>query len=816
MDFEKLGAFYLGKEFDLERGALLDRLVMYDARDLTTHAVCLGMTGSGKTGLCIDLLEEAAIDRVPAIIIDPKGDITNLLLQFPDLRPEDFQPWINPEDARRKGLSVEAFAAQQAQAWKDGLAQWGQDGSRIANLRKAADFAIYTPGSEAAVPVSIVQSFAAPPLSWDTQAEDLRERISATVSGLLGLVGIEADPVRSREHILLSNIFEQAWRKGENLDFEKLILAIQKPPFARLGVFEVDTFFPPSDRFGLAMALNNLIASPSFSVWMKGAPLDIPRFLASSDGRPRHSIFYIAHLSDSERVFFVTLLLNQVISWMRSQPGTTSLRALVYMDEIFGFFPPVANPPSKKPMLTLLKQARAFGVGMVLATQNPVDLDYKGLTNAGTWLIGRLQTDRDKDRVLDGLTSASVAAGTATDRQSLDRLLSRLGNRVFLLHNVHQDNPVVFQTRWAMSYLRGPLTRDQISKLAGKADETDTGPAVSAVPAASPSQPAAVSPALGLSLTSPPSLPPGIRQGFLSLSILESGASRTTGSASPPPPPGGKGTVCYRVGLLAEGSVHFLDQKRGVDEVKSFALFSAAEDPGFDWASAQDVSGILPVDREPVTNAEFAPFPEGLDVEKALKREVGAVTDQVYRTYRLDLLCSEALGVYSRPGEDRRAFSLRLGQYAREARDREVDEMNDRYGQQLDRLMDRLRRAEMALEKKESDASAKRTAMFVSVGESVLGMFLGRRSLRAASSSLTKYRAKTSAQMAVEEAGEKVEDLQRDIEELKAEMQSQADEISRRWDRSQTELKVEQLVPRRGDIRVDRLEVAWEPLRIGG
>ncbi|HOW34555.1 MAG TPA: type IV secretion system DNA-binding domain-containing protein, partial [Methanoregulaceae archaeon] len=455
MEFEKLGAFYLGKEYSLKEKKLLDRLVMYDSRDLTTHAICIGMTGSGKTGLCVDLLEEAAIDGVPAIIIDPKGDITNRLLMFPDLAPADFLPWINPDDARRKGKSPDEFAASQAESWKSGLASWGQDGARIRMLRDAADLVVYTPGSEAGVPVSVIQSFAAPPLSWDSDAELIREKISGTVTAILGLIKVAADPLSSREHILLSSLFEQFWRNGKDLDLVTLIQAIQNPPLKQIGAFDIETFFPAKERFALAMRLNHIIAAPSFQSWMNGQPLDIPGFLATKEGRPRHSIFYIAHLNEDERMFFVTLLLHQVLAWVRSQTGTTSLRAILYMDEIFGFFPPVANPPSKEPMLTLLKQARAFGLGVVLTTQNPVDLDYKGLSNTGTWFIGRLQTVQDRERVLDGLEGA-VQGGTFS-RAALSDTLSSLDNRVFLLHNVHESAPLIFQTRFAMSYLRGPL-----------------------------------------------------------------------------------------------------------------------------------------------------------------------------------------------------------------------------------------------------------------------------------------------------------------------------------------------------------------------
>ena len=453
---EKLGSFYLGKEYDLAARQLKDVQVNYDSRDLTTHAVCVGMTGSGKTGLCIDLLEEAALDGVPAIIIDPKGDITNLLLTFPDLRPEDFKPWINADDAARKGLSVDDFAVKTAADWRNGLASWEEGPDRIKALKDAADFAIYTPGSEAGLPVSILSSFKAPNLDWDTETEILRDRIQGTVSALLGLVGIEADPVRSREHILLSSILENAWRAGQDLDIAKLIMAVQKPPFRQVGVFEVDTFFPEKDRFGLAMTLNNIIASPSFSAWMSGEPLDIGAMLHTPAGKPRHSIFYIAHLSDAERMFFVTILLEQVISWMRAQPGTTSLRALLYMDEVFGYFPPTANPPSKRPMLTLMKQARAFGLGVMLTTQNPVDLDYKGLTNAGTWFIGKLQAERDKARLLEGLQGALSSAGVSADMADLDKTITSLDSRVFLLHDINLKSPVIFQTRWAMSYSARP------------------------------------------------------------------------------------------------------------------------------------------------------------------------------------------------------------------------------------------------------------------------------------------------------------------------------------------------------------------------
>ncbi|HYY54128.1 MAG TPA: hypothetical protein VFA01_02005 [Candidatus Dormibacteraeota bacterium] len=495
-EYEKLGAFYLGRPYDVSAKAPLPGVVLYDSKDLVTHAVCVGMTGSGKTGLCIDIIEEAALDGVPTIAIDPKGDLANLMLTFPDLRPSDFRPWINEEDAAKKGLTADEYAAQQAETWSKGLAEWGEDGERIRRLRDAAEFAVYTPGSSAGIPVSILASFAAPPEAIRDDAELLRERVNAVVTSLLALVGVDADPVQSREHVLTSTLVTNAWMSGSDLDLATLVERIQRPQLERIGVMDIESFYPEKERMKLALALNGLLAAPGFASWLEGVPLDVNTILRTAGGKPRVAIMSIAHLSDAERMFFVSLLLNQLVGWMRAQSGTTSLRAIVYMDEIFGYFPPVATPPSKQPLLTLLKQARAFGLGVVLATQNPVDLDYKGLANAGTWLLGRLQTERDKARVLEGLEGVAAGANSAFDRARFDKLLAGLTSRVFLMNNVHEDAPGVLESRWSMSYLRGPLTREQIKRLmegrrpqlaprgAAAPSSADTAPAAAAADAA--------------------------------------------------------------------------------------------------------------------------------------------------------------------------------------------------------------------------------------------------------------------------------------------------------------------------------------------
>ncbi len=827
---EKLGSFFLGKEYDLAKRQLLqDRPINYDSRDLTTHAVCVGMTGSGKTGLCLDLIEEAALDGVPAILIDPKGDITNLLLTFPDLLPEDFLPWVNADDARRKGQSVEEFAAKQAQTWRDGLASWEQGPERIRALKAAADFAIYTPGSDSGLPVSIISSFKAPGLDWETESETLRERIQGTVSALLGLAGIEADPVRSREHILLSTILENAWRAGEDLDLAKLIMSVQKPPFRQVGVFDVDTFFAEKDRFGLAMALNNIIASPSFASWLQGEPLDIASLFHTPTGKPRHSIFYIAHLSDAERMFFVTILLEQLISWMRAQPGTTSLRALLYMDEVFGYFPPTANPPSKRPMLTLLKQARAFGVGVMLTTQNPVDLDYKGLTNTGTWFIGKLQADRDKQRLLDGLEGALAQGGVSTDRAELDRLISALESRVFLLHNINQGGPLVFYTRWAMSYLRGPLTRQQVKELMAdrKAAPAVAGPRPAAGPtriaaAVTEAQPApaseiaAAAPA-GLS-TQPPVLPPGMQQIFLPVTVSERGLAQAVTDRVGSRVTFSDQQLVYEPAVIGLATVRFTDRKMGLDEDQELALLLRPSGSRMlSWKDAEAIDiGPRDLEERPDPDAVFAAgLPEGISTARALSSLSTALVDHLYRGQAFTLEYNRKLKLYAEPGESEREFQARCQQAAREARDKAVDALRDKYEVKLKRLDERLAREEQEL-------AADKAAYKGRIGEEVLsglssvagalGLFGSRRrSLSSLSTAASKRRITSSAKASIEESEAAIARLKADIEALQGEMEQAAAALTEEWSKAVDNVEEVKVMPRKSDIRVDLVALAWMP-----
>jgi len=817
--FEKLGAFYMGQQYDLKKGKRLEGLVMYDARDLTTHAVCVGMTGSGKTGLCIDLLEEAAIDNVPAIIIDPKGDVTNLLLTFPELRPEDFEPWVNVDDARRKDKSVPEYAQYIAETWRKGLADWGQGPERIRMLKDSAEFNIFTPGSDAGIPVSILSSLRAPALNWDRHQETLRDQVQGTVSALLGLVDIEADPLRSREHILLSSIFEHFWREGRDLDLGTLITAVQSPPVRKLGVFDVDTFFPEKERFGLAMALNGIVAAPGFAAWLEGQPLDVASLLYSPEGKPRHSIFYIAHLSDAERMFFVTLLLEQIVTWVRQQSGTTSLRALLYFDEAFGFFPPVAEPPSKKPLLTLLKQARAFGLGVVLTTQNPVDIDYKGLSNAGTWFIGKLQTEQDKARVLDGLQSASAVAGGALNRAELGRAISALDSRVFLLHNVHEDEPVIFHTRWAMSYLRGPLTRPQVRKLmAGAKAESVTlaeaVPAVSRRPETQPAEPAAAAPE-GYGRV-PTSLPPDVPQVFLPVRLSANAALATLEKDQGRRLQVAESSLVYEACLLALGQVRFADRRRGVDERRDVGLLVPPKDLGaiVRWGEADATElGVDELEEKPEPGALFGPVPSQLNTAAELRSVTKDFSEYVYREQTLTLFYSPGLKLYSEPGESERDFKVRVQQAIREKRDVEVDKLRDKYRKKLDRLEDRLVREKQQLVEDRIDHEARKREEMISAGESLVGMLgvFGRRSSRSLSQAATKRRLTAKAKADVEESEADVARAEERIEDMRQELEEEAREIRSKWSDVAMEVETYPVRPTRQGVDVRLVALAWAP-----
>ena len=789
--YEKLGLFYLGRELDLATHEPENTPFLYKSKSLTTHAVMIGMTGSGKTGLGIGVIEEAILDNIPSIIIDPKGDMGNLLLSFPELRPEDFQPWIDPAEAAKKEMEPEGYAAKVATTWRDGLESWGQGPERIKNMRQRTEFTIYTPGSSVGVPVSILSSFEAPSQDVINDTDTLTGLVNSATTSLLNLVGIKADSLQSKEHILVSSILIHFWRHGNGLTLESLIGNIVNPPFDKVGVFGLDTFYPQAKRMELAMAVNNVLASPAFAAWTQGVPLDIQKLLYTDAGKPRTAIFSIAHLSDKERMFFVTMLLNQFIGWMRRQQGTSSLKALLYMDEIFGFFPPTANPPSKKPMLLLLKQARAYGIGVVLATQNPVDLDYKGLSNIGSWFIGRLQTTQDQDRVIDGIVGASD--GTL-DRKKTRALLSDMKGRQFLLNSAHLDEPLLFETRWVLSYLKGPISSSDIKKLMAAENARLADSSEQIAPASTMAGSAS-----GAPRDHPPILSDKIEQRYYLTPTQEE-------------------SIRFEPWLLAEGSVRFYNTKRNIDTVEDLSL-RLYLDEAFnraDWEEAESCDfGLDECLPEPPSNSSYYPLPPIFSRMDDLKTLTKQFSDHLYQNRRLILFRARSLKLESTVGESLVDFKVRLADQLKEKRELEIEKLQEKYRTKQDRLETRLESAMAKVEKEEADVSAKKTDTLLSFGAAVVGAFFGRKALSAttvtrAATSIRKMGRISKEKQDVKRAAEVVENLREDLENLALEIEEKVNRITDKYEVDSLEIEEFTIKPRRSDIFNIRLVLLWE------
>ncbi len=789
------GSLYLGEEVDPATHERAGTPVHLKADQLTTHGVIVGMTGSGKTGLGVILLEEALLSSIPALIIDPKGDMGNLLLAFPDLAPASFEPWVSESDAERKGQSVAELAASTAELWQSGLAGWGLGPERIGALRDAADFTIYTPGSTAGVPLNIVGSLRAPGAGADVEA--MRDEIEGFVSSLLGLVGIQADPIGSREHVLLANLVEHAWSQGRDLDLASLILQVQDPPIRRLGVFEVDGFFPRKDRTALAMRLNGLVASPSFAAWTQGPDLNVGSLLRTPGGKPRAAVVSLAHLSDDERQFVVTLLLSNLITWMRGQSGTENLRALVYMDEVFGFVPPTAAPPSKKPILTILKQARAFGVGMVLSTQNPVDVDYKALSNAGTWMIGRLQTERDKGRLLEGLRSASGDV----DLKHVDSTISGLGKREFLLHSTKSSQPVVFGTRWAMSYLRGPLSREQISQLMADSLESAPGAATAAPePATTPA------PMADDQTMAPPSVPSGVPVYYLDPAAEW---APQVGAV-----PGGKTLepgVAVRVNLLYDDTK--ADVRHQEEWEAILTPLSETPDPEssrpVDY-DARDFRTDAPADARyviPDAPLERSAFWNGIKTR---------VRDHLYRTRSVEIFRNPHLKLYSRVGESREAFAERCAAAAEKAQDDEAAALTGKFETRIERVKTQLAKAQDRVDELDADTRARRSQELIAGAGDLLTTLLGGRS-RARSIATRLGRAASRRSMTsrtaqrMESAENRVEEKVDELAGLEQELADALLEIDEKWQEREEAIEAVEIGLEKTDVTVDQVALVWIP-----
>jgi hypothetical protein len=788
---EGLGVFYLGTTCD-DAGRSTAAPLLVDSRRFTTHAICVGMTGSGKTGLLVGLIEEAALDGIPTLVIDPKGDLANVLLSFPDLAPADFLPWVDPEAARREAVSLEDLAARTAEKWSAGLAASGQSGDRIRRLHAAAEFAVYTPGSKSGRPLAMLGSLDAPPDEILADPEARRERIESLVSGILALVGIDAEPGTSRDHVLLSTIVESLWKSGQKVDFGTLVRTIPTPPIDRVGFLDLENFYPAGDRFQLATRLNTVAAAPGFEAWLEGEPLDVGRLLWSPAGKPRVAVVSIAHLAEAQRMAFVTLLAGQTVSWMRSQGGTSSLKALFLMDEVFGYVPPVANPPSKTPILTLMKQARAYGLGVVLATQNPVDLDYKGLSNAGLWFLGRLQTARDKARVLDGLEGAAATAGGSFDRSRLDRLLSGLEQRRFLMHSVHGEEETLFQTRWTMSYLRGPLLKEEIRRLSAP----DAA-------AAAPVKPEAEAAGAVFAGGPRPILPPGVREVFF----------------APSGPPAADGRVHYEPHVLGRAIVRYSLTSAGIDEHReTICLARAGDSLGESAWEAADVLAEPPEVEPSPRPGSFAPLPAALAGPRGYASLATSLKGWLGRTANLTIWRAPAIDAVSRPGEDERDFRSRITLRVHEWRDTEMARVRARQAAKLASVEDRLERARQKVEKEKAEAQNQSMQTYVSIGSAVIGALFGRKKI----SSTTIGKAATSMRSASRAARQQadVAHAEESLSSLEEKRRLLEDELDAELERIRLEFAPERMTLERVEVparktgtAVEDVVLAWVPRR---
>ena len=806
-DINSRNHFYLGRDHDLAAGKTLGEPLLYSSKDLTTHAICVGMTGSGKTGLCLSLIEEAALDGVPVIAIDPKGDLGNLLLAFPDLAPSDFRPWVDESAAARKGITPDELAEKTADLWRNGLASWDEGPERIARYNDSVERLIFTPGSSAGIPMTVLKSFNAPPAEVRDDRDAFGERISSAVSGLLALLGIDADPVRSREHIFLSNVLSHAWQAGKDLDIAEMIREIQQPPFEKVGVMDIESFFSAKDRQALAMELNNLLASPSFAGWMQGQPLNVKQLLHNEQGKPRLSIISIAHLDDSQRMFFVTILLNEIVAWMRTQPGTGSLRALLYMDEVFGYFPPVGNPPSKQPMLTLLKQARAFGLGCVLATQNPVDLDYKGLSNCGTWFLGRLQTERDKARVIEGLEGASAQAGSEFDKQAMEATLAALGSRVFLMNNVHDDAPRVFHTRWAMSYLSGPLARSQIEKLMDPVRDQFVDPVQDEH-----------GPAANTSSTSGAAADPGQRDRALDRRPIVAKEVDERFIACPEPPPRGS-KLEYRPALIGLAKLHFIKSTIDLDVWQdAWVVQTFSENvPDGVWAQGLVLDEAPHLLEEPEYNDDdvsFAAPPSELTNAKNYKGYGRELRDHLYQTQRLTFYRCKDLDVASLPGETQANFRIRVADKAAEMLVAEQEKVQASYQIKITKAEERIAKKQVYYDEQKSQFWGRIGGFLWKIIDLVLSAVGGKSTRRKSSSSVSAARQAATERGQAKRAKVELDEAILAKEELVAKMEDELADAQRRLTPESLVLEPIDVSPRKSDIDVESVLLAWLPHRV--
>jgi hypothetical protein len=778
--------FYLGGQFSLEDKEIQPEPYRYEADDLTTHAVVFGMTGSGKTGLCVDLLEEAVGEDIPLVIIDPKGDVCNLALIFPELSPRDFIPWVSEQEAKKKGQTVEEYAAKTAATWKKGLSKWNIDPTRMAAIKDRMDLRIFTPGSSAGLPVSILEGFRRPPGTFEEDEEEKVEKIRNTVSALLSLLDIESDPLKSKPHILISHIIEYHWRMGRDLDIEDLILNIQKPPMKKLGVFAVDQLMPEDERVELAFRINHIVASPSFRFWTTGTPLSAENLYRHGGGRVPVNIFYIAHLPEHERMFFVSLLLNDIVFWLRRQKGSADLKYILYMDEIFGYLPPYPkNPPSKIPFMLLMKQARAFGLGVVVVTQNPKDIDYKALTNTGTWFVGKLQAEGDIERVMEGLEGIIDESGDFLKASAVRDMISSLQKRVFLVKNVHEPGVTVFHTRWAMSYLAGPLARDQVKTLTDPGRGGWTG----GLKPGRAEKPVDVLQGLGDLLPHVPPLGVALEQ------IFET-AEDGTG-------------LFYSPHFFLLGEVVFDETRQGLHVRKKFNAALDIDQHG-EWEIREgdfDESRFAENPMEEVRG--FVPFEKKLNYS-SVRQVQSAFKNHLFANVVLTLLINRDLNILSEPGESEETFRARCRELTDKMIDKTLEKEKSKYDKKMEKVEDRIEREKLKIKELQSQYSSKKTEEIISIGESILGVLLGSKSRRGFSTAARKRRMTSTAGSKLEMRKTRLSQLEEDLLSLKEELEDRIADIEDSLFEKADRIEKYDVRLEKDDIIVTRHVVMWK------
>ena len=768
--YEKLGLFYLGKDVDKESMQVTEALTLLKNKNFTTHAAIIGMTGSGKTGLGVSIIEEAAIDNIPSILIDPKGDMGDLCLTDPSFSPGSFEPWVKDE---AKSEDVGAYAEKVSQMWKEGIESSGQNAERVAKFHNVPK-TIYTPGSSAGVAINIMSSLEKPPAQIMEDSDTFASYLKSTTTSLLSLIGIQADPLDSKEYILLAQIITKSWFADEDISIEGIIGKIINPSFKKIGVLPLDSFYSQDQRFKLATKFNALLASPSFSLWLQGDTLDIQKLLYDENGKAKIAIFSIAHLNDEERMFFVTLLLNKYIAWMRRQSGTSTLKTLLYMDEIFGFFPPTKNPPSKEPMLLLLKQARAFGVGVVLSTQNPIDLDYKGLSNIGTWFIGRLQTSQDIERVIDGLGGK---VGSSFDKKEIKNLLSNLQKRTFFLKSAHLDDIRLFSTRWVMSYLKGPLKKDEIATLMQVQKEAQSIPEETVGSLIQKSD----------ALKSIQHIDDSIPQ-YYEPDIAQENVFSPT--------------------LSAQGKVHFYQQRRGIDEEKEVRISIALDgkEQRISWENArEEESDFTSFPHTAPAKGKFHRLPKIVLEDKGLKKAIRELKETLYQEQYLALFRCASPKLESKVEESRSDFVVRIQDILQEKKENEIEKLQTRYGSKEKVLLNRLSRAKERIAKESSDS----TSSMIDAGIAVLGALFGRTSPTKIGRAVNKGSKILKERGEMSRAEERMAEIQADIEALEYELEDKIDDLSEKYSIEQCEIETFKIKPRKTDIDVESCAVVW-------